>query len=187
MYIKCIIFFSSSEGAKSFAFESCLPWEFCIRRQEVGWGTEEILHCVSCLQSFSLPRDHELCRPLQTTADLWPSIFWDNPVTLFWVVEWLWRKWWQLLLDFPMPLVHVHSVVSRTQNNAERVFALMPEKNAHAYCTMIRGMVKVPSIIYFHLEGLLSWWFFSTLILTWLGDAWDPECMYNVIWGWSRF
>ncbi|XP_049982384.1 small ribosomal subunit protein mS39 [Alexandromys fortis] len=30
----------------------------------------------------------------------------------------------------------------KTQNNAERVFALMPEKNAHAYCTMIRGMVK---------------------------------------------
>ncbi|XP_013208314.1 pentatricopeptide repeat domain-containing protein 3, mitochondrial isoform X2 [Microtus ochrogaster] len=30
----------------------------------------------------------------------------------------------------------------KTQNNAERVFALMPEKNAHSYCTMIRGMVK---------------------------------------------
>ncbi|CAO2605382.1 Pentatricopeptide repeat domain-containing protein 3, mitochondrial, partial [Lemmus lemmus] len=35
-----------------------------------------------------------------------------------------------------------HSVVSRTQNNAERIFALIPEKNAHSYCTMIRGMVK---------------------------------------------
>ncbi|CAO2605383.1 Pentatricopeptide repeat domain-containing protein 3, mitochondrial, partial [Lemmus lemmus] len=43
---------------------------------------------------------------------------------------------------FPMPLVHGHSVVSRTQNNAERIFALIPEKNAHSYCTMIRGMVK---------------------------------------------
>ncbi|XP_015262432.1 PREDICTED: pentatricopeptide repeat domain-containing protein 3, mitochondrial [Gekko japonicus] len=28
------------------------------------------------------------------------------------------------------------------KNNAERVFSLMPEKNAHSYCTMIRGMVK---------------------------------------------
>lgn len=30
----------------------------------------------------------------------------------------------------------------KAQNNAERVFALMPEKNAHSYCTMIQGMVK---------------------------------------------
>ncbi|GAB1290923.1 Pentatricopeptide repeat domain-containing protein 3, mitochondrial [Apodemus speciosus] len=30
----------------------------------------------------------------------------------------------------------------KAQNNAERIFALMPEKNAHSYCTMIRGMVK---------------------------------------------
>ncbi|CAO2605386.1 Pentatricopeptide repeat domain-containing protein 3, mitochondrial, partial [Lemmus lemmus] len=30
----------------------------------------------------------------------------------------------------------------KTQNNAERIFALIPEKNAHSYCTMIRGMVK---------------------------------------------
>ncbi|XP_013931693.1 PREDICTED: pentatricopeptide repeat domain-containing protein 3, mitochondrial [Thamnophis sirtalis] len=30
----------------------------------------------------------------------------------------------------------------RENNNAERVFHLMPEKNAHSYCTMIRGMVK---------------------------------------------
>ncbi|EHB08241.1 Pentatricopeptide repeat-containing protein 3, mitochondrial [Heterocephalus glaber] len=30
----------------------------------------------------------------------------------------------------------------RTNNNAERIFALMPEKNEHSYCTMIRGMVK---------------------------------------------
>lgn len=104
-----------------------------------------------------------------------PPFFWDNSVTLLWVVEMLWRKWWQLLLVFPMPLVHVHSVVSRTQNNAERIFALMPEKNAHSYCTMIRGMVKVPYIIIFILKGLLSWWFFSTLILTWLGNAWELE------------
>ncbi|XP_074052867.1 small ribosomal subunit protein mS39 isoform X2 [Macrotis lagotis] len=30
----------------------------------------------------------------------------------------------------------------RTNNNAERIFSLMPEKNAHSYCTMIRGMAK---------------------------------------------
>ncbi|XP_060111406.1 small ribosomal subunit protein mS39 [Heteronotia binoei] len=30
----------------------------------------------------------------------------------------------------------------REKNAAERVFSLMPEKNAHSYCTMIRGMVK---------------------------------------------
>nr|XP_060637306.1 small ribosomal subunit protein mS39 [Anolis sagrei ordinatus] len=30
----------------------------------------------------------------------------------------------------------------RENNNAERIFSLMPEKNAHSYCTMIRGMVK---------------------------------------------
>ena len=30
----------------------------------------------------------------------------------------------------------------KAQNNAERIFALMPEKNARSYCTMIRGMVK---------------------------------------------
>ncbi|XP_060138283.1 small ribosomal subunit protein mS39 isoform X1 [Zootoca vivipara] len=30
----------------------------------------------------------------------------------------------------------------RENNNAERIFNLMPEKNAHSYCTMIRGMVK---------------------------------------------
>lgn len=33
-------------------------------------------------------------------------------------------------------------VIWRAKNNAERIFALMPEKNAHSYCTMIRGMVK---------------------------------------------
>ncbi|CAO2605385.1 Pentatricopeptide repeat domain-containing protein 3, mitochondrial [Lemmus lemmus] len=43
---------------------------------------------------------------------------------------------------FISKIVHGHSVVSRTQNNAERIFALIPEKNAHSYCTMIRGMVK---------------------------------------------
>ncbi|XP_007439313.2 pentatricopeptide repeat domain-containing protein 3, mitochondrial [Python bivittatus] len=30
----------------------------------------------------------------------------------------------------------------RENNNAERIFNLMPEKNAYSYCTMIRGMVK---------------------------------------------
>ncbi|XP_029421055.1 pentatricopeptide repeat domain-containing protein 3, mitochondrial isoform X2 [Nannospalax galili] len=30
----------------------------------------------------------------------------------------------------------------KAQNNAERIFALMPEKNAYSYCTMIQGMVK---------------------------------------------
>ncbi|XP_038608748.1 pentatricopeptide repeat domain-containing protein 3, mitochondrial isoform X2 [Tachyglossus aculeatus] len=30
----------------------------------------------------------------------------------------------------------------RANNNAERIFNLMPEKNAHSYCTLIRGMVK---------------------------------------------
>uniref|UniRef100_A0A8C5RJW1 Small ribosomal subunit protein mS39 n=1 Tax=Laticauda laticaudata TaxID=8630 RepID=A0A8C5RJW1_LATLA len=30
----------------------------------------------------------------------------------------------------------------RKNNNAERIFHLMPEKNVHSYCSMIRGMVK---------------------------------------------
>ncbi|XP_068799798.1 small ribosomal subunit protein mS39 isoform X1 [Struthio camelus] len=30
----------------------------------------------------------------------------------------------------------------RENNNAERIFKIMPERNAHSYCTMIRGMVK---------------------------------------------
>uniref|UniRef100_A0A8B9C5T4 Pentatricopeptide repeat domain 3 n=1 Tax=Anser brachyrhynchus TaxID=132585 RepID=A0A8B9C5T4_9AVES len=33
----------------------------------------------------------------------------------------------------------------RENNNAERIFKIMPERNAHSYCTMIRGMVKVKS------------------------------------------
>ncbi|XP_030683405.1 pentatricopeptide repeat domain-containing protein 3, mitochondrial isoform X4 [Nomascus leucogenys] len=33
-------------------------------------------------------------------------------------------------------------VTWQAKNNAERIFSLMPEKNAHSYCTMIRGMVK---------------------------------------------
>ncbi|XP_067560583.1 small ribosomal subunit protein mS39 isoform X2 [Pseudorca crassidens] len=37
---------------------------------------------------------------------------------------------------------HQLGVTWRAKNNAERIFALMPEKNAHSYCTMIRGMVK---------------------------------------------
>ncbi|XP_069060403.1 small ribosomal subunit protein mS39 [Pleurodeles waltl] len=32
--------------------------------------------------------------------------------------------------------------VWRENNNAERIFSLMPEKNASSFCTMIRGMVK---------------------------------------------
>ncbi|KFV62042.1 hypothetical protein N307_11845, partial [Dryobates pubescens] len=34
------------------------------------------------------------------------------------------------------------SLGSRENNNAERIFKIMPERNAHSYCTMIRGMVK---------------------------------------------
>ncbi|XP_051010674.1 pentatricopeptide repeat domain-containing protein 3, mitochondrial [Acomys russatus] len=30
----------------------------------------------------------------------------------------------------------------KAQNNAERIFALMPERSARSYCTMIQGMVK---------------------------------------------
>ncbi|XP_076990978.1 small ribosomal subunit protein mS39 isoform X2 [Tamandua tetradactyla] len=37
---------------------------------------------------------------------------------------------------------HQFGVAWREKNNAERIFAVMPEKNAHSYCTMIRGMVK---------------------------------------------
>uniref|UniRef100_A0A8D0GK40 Small ribosomal subunit protein mS39 n=1 Tax=Sphenodon punctatus TaxID=8508 RepID=A0A8D0GK40_SPHPU len=37
----------------------------------------------------------------------------------------------------------IHSGIKwRKNNNAERIFNLMPERNAHSYCTMIRGMVK---------------------------------------------
>ena len=39
------------------------------------------------------------------------------------------------------------TLVSRARNHAERIFALMPEKNAHSYCTMIRGMVKVTFVL----------------------------------------
>ncbi|KAJ7401439.1 Pentatricopeptide repeat domain-containing protein 3, mitochondrial [Pitangus sulphuratus] len=31
---------------------------------------------------------------------------------------------------------------SRENNHAERIFKIMPERNAHSYCTVIRGMVK---------------------------------------------
>ncbi|XP_002757588.1 small ribosomal subunit protein mS39 isoform X1 [Callithrix jacchus] len=37
---------------------------------------------------------------------------------------------------------HQFGVTWRAENNAQRIFSLMPEKNAHSYCTMIRGMVK---------------------------------------------
>ncbi|XP_054978397.1 pentatricopeptide repeat domain-containing protein 3, mitochondrial [Sorex araneus] len=40
------------------------------------------------------------------------------------------------------PVHQLYKVTWRAKNNAERIFALMPEKNAHSYCTMIRGMVK---------------------------------------------
>ncbi|XP_023107615.2 pentatricopeptide repeat domain-containing protein 3, mitochondrial isoform X2 [Felis catus] len=38
-------------------------------------------------------------------------------------------------------------VTWRAKNNAERIFALMPEKNSHSYCTMIRGMVKHRALV----------------------------------------
>ncbi|XP_046311945.1 small ribosomal subunit protein mS39 [Marmota monax] len=37
---------------------------------------------------------------------------------------------------------HQAGVTWKARNNAERIFALMPEKTARSYCTMIRGMVK---------------------------------------------
>ncbi|XP_023598107.1 small ribosomal subunit protein mS39 isoform X3 [Trichechus manatus latirostris] len=37
---------------------------------------------------------------------------------------------------------HQHGSTWRGKNNVERIFALMPEKNARSYCTVIRGMVK---------------------------------------------
>lgn len=40
------------------------------------------------------------------------------------------------------PAHQLSKVTWRTKNNAVRIFGLMPEKNAHSYCTMIRGMVK---------------------------------------------
>ncbi|XP_055974151.1 small ribosomal subunit protein mS39 [Sorex fumeus] len=40
------------------------------------------------------------------------------------------------------PVHQLYKLTWRAKNNAERIFALMPEKNAHSYCTMIRGMVK---------------------------------------------
>uniref|UniRef100_A0A8C5TN53 Small ribosomal subunit protein mS39 n=1 Tax=Malurus cyaneus samueli TaxID=2593467 RepID=A0A8C5TN53_9PASS len=40
------------------------------------------------------------------------------------------------------PEHHLIKNLSRENNHAERIFKIMPEKNAHSYCTMIRGMVK---------------------------------------------
>uniref|UniRef100_A0A673TR35 Small ribosomal subunit protein mS39 n=1 Tax=Suricata suricatta TaxID=37032 RepID=A0A673TR35_SURSU len=37
---------------------------------------------------------------------------------------------------------HQSGVMWRAKNNAERIFALMPEKNSYSYCTMIRELVK---------------------------------------------
>ncbi|XP_043561674.1 pentatricopeptide repeat domain-containing protein 3, mitochondrial [Chiloscyllium plagiosum] len=34
------------------------------------------------------------------------------------------------------------SITWRENNNAERIFNLMPERNKHSFCTMIRGMIK---------------------------------------------
>ncbi|XP_078409823.1 small ribosomal subunit protein mS39 [Cetorhinus maximus] len=34
------------------------------------------------------------------------------------------------------------SITWRENNNAERIFSLMPEQNEHSFCTMIRGMIK---------------------------------------------
>ncbi|XP_060511926.1 small ribosomal subunit protein mS39 isoform X2 [Panthera onca] len=42
---------------------------------------------------------------------------------------------------------HQFGVTWRAKNNAERIFALMPEKNSHSYCTMIRGMVKHRALV----------------------------------------
>ncbi|KAI5140889.1 Pentatricopeptide Repeat Domain-Containing Protein 3 [Manis pentadactyla] len=42
----------------------------------------------------------------------------------------------------PKKAGHPFGVTWRAKNNAERIFAVIPEKNAHSYCTMIRGMVK---------------------------------------------
>lgn len=43
---------------------------------------------------------------------------------------------------------------SRESNHAERIFKIMPERNAHSYCTMIRGMVKVK--LFFSAGGFFS-------------------------------
>ncbi|XP_014931254.2 pentatricopeptide repeat domain-containing protein 3, mitochondrial isoform X2 [Acinonyx jubatus] len=42
---------------------------------------------------------------------------------------------------------HQFGVTWRAKNNAERIFALMLEKNSHSYCTMIRGMVKHRALV----------------------------------------
>ncbi|XP_075712722.1 small ribosomal subunit protein mS39 [Rhinoderma darwinii] len=43
--------------------------------------------------------------------------------------------------NFPMKRIPAGKTW-RENNNAERIFDLMPERNAHSYCTLIRGMVK---------------------------------------------
>ncbi|XP_053314121.1 pentatricopeptide repeat domain-containing protein 3, mitochondrial [Spea bombifrons] len=47
----------------------------------------------------------------------------------------------------PGPFRRTSEVVGswRQNNNAERIFNLMPERNAHSFCTMIKGMVKYGS------------------------------------------
>lgn len=57
---------------------------------------------------------------------MWMSVFGDTVLILFW-------------------LTFILFIGSRENNHAERIFKIMPERNAHSYCTMIRGMVKVKS------------------------------------------
>ncbi|OXB54266.1 hypothetical protein ASZ78_012703 [Callipepla squamata] len=42
----------------------------------------------------------------------------------------------------PQRRAHPSASRWRENNNAERIFKIMPERNSHSYCTMIRGMVK---------------------------------------------
>lgn len=51
--------------------------------------------------------------------------------------------WVPLILFLKVSFAELCELGSREDNNAERIFKIMPERNAHSYCTMIRGMVKV--------------------------------------------
>uniref|UniRef100_A0AAY4BR22 Small ribosomal subunit protein mS39 n=1 Tax=Denticeps clupeoides TaxID=299321 RepID=A0AAY4BR22_9TELE len=42
-------------------------------------------------------------------------------------------------------LIHVVFLMYRENNSAERIFSLMPERNAHSYSALVRGMVKYGS------------------------------------------
>lgn len=90
--------------------------------------------------------------------------------------------WFSLFLWFMFILL-----ISRANNNAERIFALMPEKNEHSYCTMIRGMVKV-YLFYFllYLRSTKSEFFNLTAIkLSALSQKHlEPEVGFRLrIWG----